>query len=147
MKIREIKENKKQYLKLLLLGDEQENMIDLYLEKGTMYILEDQGALAECVVLDAGDGVLEIKNIAVEPTARGKGYGRAMIRFLAETYRGQYGALLAGTGESPLTLPFYEKCGFVFSHRIKDFFIKNYDHPIIEGGVELKDMVYLKRRI
>ena len=70
-----------------------------------------------------------------------------MIRFLAETYRGQYGALLAGTGESPLTLPFYEKCGFVFSHRIKDFFIKNYDHPIIEGGVELKDMVYLKRRI
>lgn len=37
MKIREIKENKKQFLSLLLLADEQENMIDRYLERGTMY--------------------------------------------------------------------------------------------------------------
>ena len=36
--IREIKENKKQYLDLLLLADEQENMIDRYLERGTMYV-------------------------------------------------------------------------------------------------------------
>ena len=35
MQITEIKENKKQYLELLLLADEQENMIDRYLEKGT----------------------------------------------------------------------------------------------------------------
>ena len=34
MKIKEIKENKKKYLPLLLLADEQENMIDRYLEKG-----------------------------------------------------------------------------------------------------------------
>lgn len=33
MKIREIKENKKQFLSLLLLADEQENMIDRYLER------------------------------------------------------------------------------------------------------------------
>ena len=37
MKIKEIKENKKKYLPLLLLADEQENMIDRYLEKGTMF--------------------------------------------------------------------------------------------------------------
>ena len=37
--IKEVKENKKQYLDLLLLADEQEDMIDRYLEKGTMYIL------------------------------------------------------------------------------------------------------------
>lgn len=65
--IKEIKENKKQYLDLLLLADEQEDMIDRYLEKGTMYILEDNGIKAECVVLDLGDGVLEIKNIATVP--------------------------------------------------------------------------------
>ena len=35
MKIKEIKENKKQFLPLLLLADEQEDMIDRYLNKGT----------------------------------------------------------------------------------------------------------------
>lgn len=33
MKIREVNENKKQFIALLLLADEQENMIDHYLEK------------------------------------------------------------------------------------------------------------------
>lgn len=32
MEIREVKENKKQYLSLLLLADEQENMVDRYLD-------------------------------------------------------------------------------------------------------------------
>ena len=64
MKIREIKENKKQFLSLLLLADEQENMIDRYLERGTMYVLNDNGVKAECVVTDEGNGILEIKNIA-----------------------------------------------------------------------------------
>ena len=52
MKIYEIKENKKQYLDLLLLADEQEDMIDRYLDRGTMYVLEDGGIRAECVVTD-----------------------------------------------------------------------------------------------
>ena len=41
MIIREVNENKKQFISLLLLADEQENMIDRYIEKGTMYVLED----------------------------------------------------------------------------------------------------------
>ena len=41
MKIREVNKNKKQFISLLLLADEQENMVDRYLEKGTMYVLED----------------------------------------------------------------------------------------------------------
>ena len=72
--------NKKQYLDLILLADEQESMIDRYLERG----------------------------------------------------------------ESPLTVPFYESCGFTYSHRIPDFFTDNYDHPIYEAGKQLKDMIYLK---
>ena len=66
MKIREVNENKKQFIALLLLADEQENMIDHYLEKGTMYVLEDGNVKAECVVTDEGNGILEIKNIAVD---------------------------------------------------------------------------------
>ena len=46
MSIIEIKENKKQYLDLLLLADEQEDMIERYLERGTMYALYDEGVKA-----------------------------------------------------------------------------------------------------
>lgn len=67
MEIREVKENKKQYLSLLLLADEQENIVDRYLDKGAMYVLDDCGIKAECVVTDEGDGIIEIKNIAVTP--------------------------------------------------------------------------------
>ena len=79
MKIREVNENKKQFIALLLLADEQENMIDHYLEKGTMYVLEDGNVKAECVVTDEDNGILEIKNIAVDPQNQGQGYGKALI--------------------------------------------------------------------
>ena len=147
MKIYEITDNKKQYLPLLLLADEQEDMIDRYLERGTMYVLDEDGVKAECVVTDEGEGILEIKNLATEPDYQGKGYGRALIEFLAEKYTGKYSVLQVGTGESPLTVPFYEKCGFAYHHRIKNFFTDHYDHPIYECGVRLVDMVYLQRRL
>ena len=145
MKIVEVKENKKQYLSLLLSADEQEDMVDRYIDKGTMYVLDDNGVKCECVVTDEGNGVLEIKNIATVPKYQGKGYARALIEFLTEQYRGRYSVLQIGTGDSPLTIPFYEKCGFVRSHIVPNFFTENYDHPIFECGVQLIDMVYLKR--
>ncbi len=147
MQIREITENKKQYLPLLLLADEQEDMIDRYLEKGTMYILEDNGVKAECVVTDEGDRILEIKNIAVEPDSRGMGYGRRLIEALAELYASDFDTLRVGTGDSPLTIPFYEKCGFQRHHTIKNFFVDNYNHPIFECGIQLIDMIYLEQII
>jgi hypothetical protein len=49
MKIIEVTENKKEYLDLLLLADEQENMVDCYLDNGRMYILDDNGVKSECV--------------------------------------------------------------------------------------------------
>ena len=147
MNIRVIHKNKKRFLPLLLLADEQENMIDRYLERGTMYVLDDYGVKAECVVTDEGNGILEIKNIAVNPENQGKGYGKALIDFLASKYADGYSVLQVGTGDSPLTIPFYEKCGFARSHSIPNFFTDNYDHPIYEGGVQLIDMVYLQRHI
>lgn len=146
MNIREIKENKKQYLSLLLLADEQEDMIDRYINKGTMYVLDDDGVKCECVVTDEGEGILEIKNIATEPQYQGKGYARAMIDFICRKYNGDFSVLQVGTGDSPLTVPFYEKCGFVRSHTVKNFFTDNYDHPIYECGVLLTDMVYLRKK-
>lgn len=109
--------------------------------------LSDEEVKAECVVTDEGNEILEIKNIAVNPENQGKGYGKALIDFLASKYADEYSVLQVGTGDSPLTVPFYEKCGFVRSHKIPKFFTDNYDHPIYEGGVQLIDMVYLQRHI
>ena len=147
MDIKEVKEGKKQYLNLLLLAGGQENMIGRYLTNGTMYVLEDNGVKAECVVLDVGDGVLEIKNIATDPQFQGKGYGKALIEFITKKYQGDYSILQVGTGDSPSTIPFYEKCGFTRSHVIKNFFADNYDHPIYDGDVKLTDMIYLRKNI
>jgi len=147
MKITKITHNKKAYLPLLLLADEEETMLDRYLERGTMYVLEDGGVKAECVVTDEGSGILEIKNLAVEPAFQKHGYGKALIDFIAARHKNTHRILQVGTGDSPSTVPFYEKCGFTRSHIVKNFFTDNYSRSIYDGGVLLKDMVYLRREI
>lgn len=100
MKIIEIQTDKRLYMELLLLDDEQIDMIEKYLERGTMFVLDDKG---------------------------------------------KYHILRVGTGDSPLTIPFYKKCGFSESYRVKNFFTDYYDHPIYECGIQLIDMVYLEK--
>lgn len=144
MKIRKIIENKKEYMDLLLLADEQESMIDLYLERGDMFVLEDNGVKAECVITREEDGVYELKNIAVLPDYHRKGYGKAMID-LAFSYYPDCMKMFVGTGDCHSILSFYNTCGFTESHRVSNFFVDNYDHPMFEDGKQLIDMVYLKR--
>ena len=61
--------NKKKYLELLLLADEQESMVDRYLERGDMFVLfsSKMAAIGVAVVTDEGNGVCELKNLAVHP--------------------------------------------------------------------------------
>jgi len=141
--IKQVLERKKDYINLLLLADEQENMVDKYLERGEMFILDDNGVKAECVVTKESDGIYELKNIAVNPDCQRKGYGKRLVEFLLSYYT-DCKVLLVGTGDSPAALSFYQKCGFTESHRIKNFFTDNYDHPMFENGKQLVDMIYLK---
>ncbi len=145
MRIKQITENKKQYIDLLLLADEQESMIDRYLNRGKMFALFDDDLKTVCVVTDEGNKVCELKNIATIPKYQGQGYGKQMIEYICNCYNSDFNTILVGTGDSPLAIPFYMKCGFQESHRIKNFFIDNYNHPIIECGRQLIDMVYLKK--
>ena len=148
LEIRQILLHKKRFLDLLLLADEQESMIDLYLERGEMFALYNRNILrAICVVTDEGDRTVELKNIATVPQYQKQGYGKRLIRFISRHYAGKYDTLLVGTGESPLTVPFYEQNGFRYSHRIKNFFTDNYDHPIFEDGKQLVDMIYLRKKL
>ena len=145
MEFRKITKNKREFMPLLLLADEQEDMIERYLDAGEMFVLYDPAPVGEIIFLPVEGGV-EIKSLAVCPEMQKKGYGRALIEFAAARCRG-CGTLYVGTGDSPLTIPFYRRCGFTEHHRVPNFFTDHYDHPIIEAGVLLRDMVYLARTL
>lgn len=146
--IRQIISDKKKFLDLLLLADGQESMIDRYLERGEMFALYDKNTLrTTCVVTDEGDGTAELKSLATYPQYQRQGYGKRLVLFLFEHYRGRQHTMFVGTGDSPQTVPFYEDCGFTYSHRVKNFFTDNYDHPIFDEGWLLVDMVYLRKEL
>lgn len=145
--IKQITDNKKQYIDLLLLADESEPMIDRYLERGHMFVLDDNGVKAVCVITDETEGVCELKNIAVVPEFHRQGYGKRLINHIANHYADRYSSMIVGTGDVPSAVGFYQSCGFALSHRIENFFTDNYDHQMFEDGVLLKDMVYLMRQL
>ena len=147
MRIEKIIENKKQFLDILLLADEQENMIDKYLPNGDLFALYDMDLKSVCVVVSVGSEACELKNIAVYELFQGQGYGQALVKYISDYYKHTYETMFVGTGETPSTLLFYEHCGFEPSHRVENFFIDHYDHPIIEEGVQLVDMIYLKKHL
>jgi GNAT superfamily N-acetyltransferase len=137
VKIEKIIENKKQFLDLLLLADEQENMIDKYLPSGDLFALYDDDLKSVCVIVPINCETCELKNIATYEKYHGKGYGRALINFIFDFYKNDYKTMLVGTGETPTIMSFYESCGFEKSFRVKDFFTDNYDHPIFEGDYSI----------
>ena len=152
MEITKITSNKRDFLPLLLLGDEDEGMILKYLGRGELFALYDpapaaadnDGLKSVCVVTDEGGGTLEIQNIATDERYRRRGYAPKLIAFITEHYKGRYDRIILGTGDIPGILAFYGRCGFTVTHRVEGYFTEHYDHPIIDGGVLLKDKVYME---
>ena len=101
MRIEKITNNKKQYIDLLLLADEQENMIDKYLKNGDMYALYDDDLKTVCVVVEIDEETCELKNIATYEKYQGKGYAKALINYISDFYKHDYKTMFVGTGEVP----------------------------------------------
>ena len=144
MDIKHVVDGKQDYIPMLLIADQQVDMIEKYLDRGELYALYDPDLRAACVLTDEGEGVFELQNIAVLPEYQRRGYGRKLVKHLVDSSKGRAKVLMVGTGDSPMTLPFYQQCGFVFSHRIKNYMADHYDEPVLEDGVQLFDKVYLK---
>lgn len=146
MKINLATSEKEKYLSLLLLGDEQEALIRGYLNRGDLFVLEDDGEeKGVCVVTREGPGIYELQNIAVDPRYQRQGLGRAMAEFLWDRYP-DLEVLRLGTGDSPSTLGFYQALGFRETGREAGYFTRYYDHPIYEDGKLLTDRVLLEKR-
>ena len=144
MEIKTIADNKEQFMDLLLLGDEQENMIKKYLYRGKLFALYDDDLRTVAVVTQENDETCEIKNIATYTQYQGKGYGSYMIKHIIQKCKNKCKVLLVGTGDNDKALSFYTANGFTHSHAVKNFFIDNYDHEMYEDGKQLIDMIYLK---
>ena len=143
--ITEVDNDKEQYLPLLLIGDESETMIGRYLDSGTLYVgLFNDKPIAVCVTVKLDSNTVEIKNLAVDAEYRRHGYGRRMLEYVESQHSNK--RFILGTGETPSTLRFYKSCGYSYSHCIPNFFTDNYPTPIIEEGVTLRDMIYLKKQ-
>lgn len=148
MRIARITESKKEYLDLLLLADPQEDMIDKYLDTGDMFALYDRGQVQTvCVVEILKNRKCELKNIATREEQRGRGYARALIHYICEHYSSQCDTMYVGTGNCARSIGFYEKCGFINSHIIVNYFTDHYNEPIYQDGKRLTDMVYLKKKL
>ena len=140
--IRRIAAGKRAYLPLLLDADPSEAMLDRYLDAGDMYVLFAHGrAVAEAVVTRREDGC-ELKNIATEKDARGKGYATRLLAHLFRLLAAEHERMYVGTCEQ--MLPFYEKLGFEYAYTAPHFFRDNYPGVTFEEGA-LDDMLYLVR--
>jgi N-acetylglutamate synthase-like GNAT family acetyltransferase len=142
--IKEIKSNKKDYLSILLLADPCEEMIDLYLDKGDMYVLDDENkTICEAVVIKISNTECELKNIATDEEYQMKGYAKKLVDYLFNVYKNEYKVMFVGTTST--AIPFYNKLGFNYSHTVDNFFTDNYPEAIFEGDVQCVDMIYLKK--
>ena len=144
MQIKEIIKNKADFMDILLIGDEDENMINKYINQSTIFALYVNSTLTSvCAIIKVDNETAEIKNLSTYPEYQNRGY--ALIDFVCNKYKTEFKYLILGTGENNKTLKFYKKRGFQEIHRLKNFFIDNYSHPIYENGKQLIDMIYLKK--
>ena len=81
-------------------------MVDRYLERGDLFVLEDNGIKAVCVVTKEGPKICELKNIAVTPSAQRQGYGRKLINYLINHYSKEYTQMMVERETFPALLHF-----------------------------------------
>lgn len=147
MKIERINTNKQRFMDLLLLADESEDMIGKYLERGDLFALYDDELVAICVVTDEDSGVCELQNLAVYEKYQRRGYGTKMVSYVCDYYRDKFVKMIVATGDSSITIPFYEHCGFTVSHRIENYMLERCPNPVFENGVQIFDMIYLTKML
>ena len=137
--------NKMDYDHLLTESDPNINLVRDYLENGALYGFYLKDEPVSFIAVEIIDGEVEIKNLLTLSEHRGHGYAKALIKFIEETYNSN-DTFLVGTANSSLeNITFYTRLGYVYSHRIENFFIDYYPNKIIENGMQATDLMYFKK--
>ncbi|TWT02319.1 GNAT family N-acetyltransferase [Planomicrobium sp. CPCC 101079] len=150
MNIRQLRENEPLPMELLLEADPSEELVLAYASTGFCYIAEDQGwKIGAYILLPLTKTAIEIKNIVLQTSERGKGSGKELIKHaLSEAQRMGYETVEIGTGNSSIDqIAFYQKCGFRIVSIDRNFFVRHYPEPIFENGIQCRDMIRLEYKI
>ena len=143
--IKKEKDNKEQYMDLLLEADPEKEVIKKYLKDGELFVLTYKDEVTcIAVVTKVNEDTCELKNIATVEKYRGHGYGIKMIKYLFDNYKQKYEKMLVGTTEN--NIPFYVKQGFdKYEKTIKNYFVDNYAEKIWDGDLQCIDMYYYSK--
>ena len=146
--IRRLGKDEKIPYDLLLLADETIEAINKYIFNCEIYVLEQKNKIiAEYALQPLNESEAEIKNIAVTTEFQGQGIGKSLLRDAAERAKEMgFKTILIGTGDAATKLlHLYQKEGFKKAGVRVNFFVCNYPKPIFENGIQLKDMIVLRK--
>ncbi len=131
--------------KLLLEADPSIERINQYLENSLCYVAVIQKEIVGvCVLKPIDKNRIELFNIAVLPENQKSGIGSQLLQFVLDSLREKnIESVELGTGTFGYQLTFYQRFGFRVDSILKDYFINNYDEPIFENEIQLKDMLRL----
>ena len=132
-------------MNLLLQADPSIKKVEDYLKQSKCFIaiLKVQ-VVGACVVKPISENKHELMNISVAPEYQKNGIGRKLLQYVIGATRiAKMKRMEVGTGTFGYQLAFYQREGFRVDSIEKDFFLVNYEEPIYEDGIQLKDMLRL----
>lgn len=142
-------DERKNFMKYLLLADENEEIINEYINKGDMFsIIFREKVIGVALFINESPFIVELKNIALSPEFRGKGLGKEILKKAIKLYKKKlFTKMIVGTANSSIAnLAFYQKAGFRIVGIKKNFFEK-YSGPIYENGIQAIDMIMFEKEL
>jgi len=135
-------------MSLLLIADPNQQVVRSYINNAKILVARDDEIIVGIGVLASENSSSEIKNLSILEGYRGIGIGKRLVTELANLARLNGANILeVGTGNSSLPqLAFYQKCGFRV-HRIEIGYFDSYPEPIIENGIQCRDLVCLQIKL
>ena len=136
-------------LKMAWDGNDSKIGLEVKGKYGKYYVKEKigNGGNGEVFAVEIIDGNVEIKNILTLIEHRGNGYAKALIKFVEKTYSNYDTFLLSTANSSFENITFYTRLGYVYSHRIENFFLDYYPKEIFENQMQATDLMYFKKSI
>ncbi|WP_338232968.1 GNAT family N-acetyltransferase [Companilactobacillus muriivasis] len=149
-KIQPITKITSKHYQLFLDADPSRKIVDSYLDRAYKFeLMHNDVLLGVLLMLDTRPETVEIVNIAVDESVQNQGLGEKLVRFAIDwAEKRQYHTIEIGTGSTSFAqLYLYQKCGFRVINIDRNFFVDNYDAPIIENKLILKDMIRMEKKI
>lgn len=134
--------NRQSYKPLLLMGDEDETTLNSYINEGDLYeVRMNEDIIGVALFIPINDETIEVKNIALRPTYRGRGIAKEMFLQSETTFKAQgYKRMIIGTANSSINnVALYQKLGFRMYDIERDFF-STYKKAIVEQGIQAMDL-------